>query len=376
MPLARASENWTLGSSTLTAELFMQCAGISMVHVPYKEGGNMNDWILRFPARRFVCRSAVAAAVLLVTVVNPGAAQTKADYPTKPVRYVIPFAVGGTNDVVGRIIAQKVSERFGQQVVVDNRGGAGGTIAAELVANAAPDGYTIFQGNPGPSTIAPSLYRNLPYDPIKDFVPVTLVSVAPLVLVVHPSLPVRNVRELVALAKSKPRGLNYATSSQGSINHLAMKLVEEATGIDLVDVPYKGTGAAMADLLSGQVHMTLAGIPPIQASLSAGRLRALAVSGAKRAELLPDIPSLVELGYQGVEAYTWTGLLLPRQTPASAVTRWYKETVNVLRDPTVKNRFQALGVESVGNTPAEFAAFLKAETAKWARAVKRAGISL
>lgn len=345
----------------------------------------MNNWIPRPPARRFVCRriwrehgcrGAVVAAVLTVTMVNPGAAQTKADYPTKPIRYLIPFAVGGTNDIVGRIVAQKLSERFGQQVVVDNRGGAGGTLAAEVVAHAVPDGYTILQGNPGPSTIAASLTRNLAYDPVKDFAPVTLMSVAPLVLVVHPSLPAKNVKEFIALAKSKPGRFNYATSSQGSINHLAMELLQEAAGIDVLQVPYKGTGAAMTDLLAGQVQMTLAGIPPIQEFLKTGRLRALAVSGAKRTELLPDIPSFVELGYRDVVAYTWTGLLLPSQTPSSIVTRWHNETVNVLREPAVRERFRALGVEGVGNTRAEFTVFLKDETAKWARAVKKAGINL
>jgi len=321
-------------------------------------------------------RTIAVAAALTLTAVFPAAAQTKADYPTKPIRYLVPFAVGGTNDIVGRIVAQKLSERFGHQVVVDNRGGAGGTLAAEVVAHAAPDGYTILQGNPGPSTIAASLTRNLAYDPVKDFVPVTLMTVAPLVLVVHPSLPSKNVKEFIALAKSKPGAFNYATSSQGSINHLAMELLQEAAGIEVLHIPYKGTGAAMTDLLAGQVQMTLAGIPPIQEFLNSGRLRALAVSGDKRTELLPSIPSFVELGYKDVVAYTWTGLLLPRQTPARIVTRLHEETLNVLRDPAVKERFRALGVEAVGNTPAEFAVFLKDETAKWARAVKKAGINL
>ena len=318
----------------------------------------------------------VAAALLTVNALSPAVAQTKADYPNKPVRYLVPFAVGGTNDIVGRIVAQRLSERFAQQVIVDNRGGAGGTLAAEVVARAVADGYTILQGNPGPSTIAASLSRNLAYDPVKDFAPVTLVSVAPLVLVVHPSLPAKNVREFVALAKSKPGRFSYATSSQGSINHLAMELLQEAAGIEVLHVPYKGTGAAMTDLLSGQIQMTLAGIPPVQEFLNTGRLRALAVSGAKRAELLPDTPSLVELGFADVEVYTWAGLLLPRQTPAGIVARWHTETINVLQEPAVKERFRALGVEAVGNTPAEFAVFLKSEIAKWARAVKKAGINL
>ena len=318
----------------------------------------------------------VAAALLTANALSPAAAQSKADYPSKPVRYLVPFAIGGTNDIVGRIVAQRLSERFGQQVIVDNRGGAGGTLAAEVVARAVADGYTILQGNPGPSTIAASLTRNLAYDPVKDFAPVTLVSVAPLVLVVHPSLPAKNVREFVALAKSKPGRFSYATSSQGSINHLAMELLQEAAGIEVLHVPYKGTGAAMTDLLSGQIQMTLAGIPPVQEFLNTGRLRALAVSGAKRAELLPDTPSLVELGFAEVEVYTWAGLLLPRQTPARIVARWHTEIINVLQEPAVKERFRALGVEAVGNTPAEFAVFLKAEIAKWARAVKKAGINL
>ena len=318
----------------------------------------------------------LAAALLGTTALQPAAGQTKSNYPNKPVRYLVPFAVGGTNDVVGRIVAQRLSERFGQQVIVDNRGGAGGTLAAEVVARAVADGYTILQGNPGPSTIAASLTRNLAYDPVKDFAPVTLVSVAPLVLVLHPSLPAKNVREFVALAKSKPGRFSYATSSQGSINHLAMELLQEAAGIEVLHVPYKGTGAAMTDLLSGQVQMTLAGIPPVQEFLNTGRLRALAVSGAKRAELLPETPSLVELGYPDVEVYTWAGLLLPRQTPAGIINRWHTETINVLQEPAVRERFRALGVEAVGNTPAEFAVFLKAEIAKWARAVKKAGINL
>ena len=319
---------------------------------------------------------AVTAAILALTLTHPSLAQTKAEYPTKPVRFLVPFAVGGTNDVVGRIVAQKLSERFRQQVIVDNRGGAGGTLAAEVVAHAAPDGYTILQGNPGPLTIAANLSRNLAYDPVKDFAPVTLVSVAPLVLVVHPSLAVKNIKEFIALAKSKPGRFSYATSSQGSINHLGMELLQEAAGIEVLHVPYKGTGAAMTDLIAGQVQMTLAGVPPVHEFLNSGRLRALAVSGAKRVELLPDIPSFVELGYRDVEVYTWTGLLLPRQTPASIVTRWYDETVSILREPAVLERFRALGVDPVGNTSAEFAAFLKAETVKWARAVKKAGINL
>ena len=333
--------------------------------------------VRRGTARERGCRMiAVVTAVLSIAAAGSSDANAQAGYPAKPVRYLVPFAIGGTNDIVGRIVAQKLSERFGQQVIVDNRGGAGGTLAAEVVARAAPDGYTILQGNPGPSTIAASLTRNLAYDPVKDFAPVMLVSVAPLVLVMHPSLPARNVKEFIALVKSNPGRFSYATSSQGSINHLAMELLQEAAGIDVLHVPYKGTGAAMTDLLSGQIQMTLAGIPPVQAFLNSGRLRALAVSGAKRTELLPDTPSFVELGYADVEVYTWAGLLLPRQTPASIVTRWHSETVNVLREPAVKERFRALGVEAVGNTPAEFAVFLKAEIAKWARAVKKAGINL
>jgi tripartite-type tricarboxylate transporter receptor subunit TctC len=307
---------------------------------------------------------------------EPVAAQAQADYPTKPVRYLIPFAVGGTNDIVGRIVAQRLSDRFRQPVIIDNRGGAGGTLAAEVVARSAADGYTILQGNPGPTTIAANLTRNLAYDPVKDFAPVTLVSVAPLVLVVHPSVSAKNVEELVALARTKPGSFNYATSSQGSINHLGMELFQDAAGIRLLQVPYKGTGAAMTDLLAGQINMTLAGIPPVMEFMNSGRLRALAVSGAKRAELLPQMPSFLELGYRDVEVYTWTGLMLPSRTPTSIISRWHEETLIVLREPAVKERFRSLGVEVVGNAPSEFAAFLKAETAKWARAVKKAGINL
>ena len=204
----------------------------------------------------------------------------------------------------------------------------------------------------------------------------TLASRAPMVLVVHPSVAARNVKELIALAKDKPRRFNYATSSQGSLNHLAIELFKEAAGIELMPVAYKGTGAAMTELLAGQIQMTLAGIPPVQEYISIGRLRALAVSSDTRTPLLPEVPSFVELGYRDVEAYTWTGLLLPRATPARIAMRLHDETVKVLQESVIRERFLGLGVDPVGNTPAEFSAFLKTETARWARAVKQAGMKV
>jgi len=326
--------------------------------------------------RRISIRTAAACLLAAATsfAAHDASAQTRADYPARPVRFLIPFAVGGTNDIVGRIVALKLTERVGQQFVVDNRGGAGGTLAAEVVARAAPDGYTILQGNPGPSAIAASLYRKLAYDPVKDFTPVTLVSRAPLVLVVHPSVPAKTFKEFLAAAKAPGARLNYASSSMGSVNHLTMELLKHAAGIQAVHVPYKGTGPAMTDLLAGQVQMTLAAIPAVQQHLAANRLRALASSGSQRTALLPDIPTIVEHGYADVEGYTWTGLLLPAGTPAAIVGRLHDETVRVLSDPEVKERFAAQGVEPVGNSPREFAAYIAAETKKWARAVKQAGV--
>jgi len=323
-------------------------------------------WIVR---RLLVILAAVAAPVPVAQL----HAQT---FPAKPVRIIVPFPAGGPADALARIVGEKLERSLGKPFVVDDKAGAGGNIGMEQGARAAPDGYTLVLAPVGNLTVAPALYAKLPYDPEKDFAPITVIADVPNVLIVHPSVPAKNVKEFIALAKSNPGRFSYATSSPGSINHLAMELLQEAAGIDVLHVPYKGTGAAMTDLLSGQIQMTLAGIPPVQEFLNTGRLRALAVSGAKRAELLPDTPSFVELGYGDVEVYTWTGLLLPSHTPTGIVTRWHSETVNVLREPAVKERFRALGVEPVGNTPAEFAAFLKAETAKWARAVKKAGINL
>jgi tripartite-type tricarboxylate transporter receptor subunit TctC len=319
---------------------------------------------------------AVRAAVLATLVLScaPVHAQTAAGYPVRPVRFLIPFAVGGTNDIVGRILAQKLTERFGQQFVVDNRGGAGGTLAAEVVARSAPDGYTILQGNPGPSAIAASLYPKLAYHPVKDFSPVTLVARAPMLLVVHPSVPARTLKELIVYGRTPGSRINYASSSLGSVNHLAMELLKHAAGINAVHIPYKGTGPAMADLLAGQVQTTIAAIPPVQQHLASGRLRALASSGSQRTPLLPEIPTIAENGYPDVEAYTWTGLLLPAGTPAAIVNRLHDETARIVREPDVRERFAAQGVEPVGNTPREFATYLEAETNRWARAVRQAGV--
>lgn len=296
-------------------------------------------------------------------------------YPDKPVRFIVPFAPGGGTDIVARIIAQKLNDAWGRPVIVDNRPGAGSTIGTELAVNAQPDGYTMVL-NSISLAFSATLYKALPYDAVRDLAPVTLVATQPNMLVVNPRLPVTSVRELVALAKSKPGTITYASGGSGSGPHLATELLKMLTGIDVTHVPYKGTGPALADLLSGQVQMMVAVTASALPHVKAGKLRALAVTGATRSAVVPDIPTVAEAGVTGYEFKTWYGIQVPARTPRAVIHRLNIEVSRILRLPEVIGRFSAAGLEASASTPEEFGALIRSEIAKWAKVVRASGTTV
>ena len=314
-----------------------------------------------------------AVSLVLVGATAPVVAQGPDNYPTKPVRILVGFPPGQATDIIARAVAQKLGDMWGQQVIVDNRPGAAGIIASELAAKATPDGYTLLMSSSGPLAINTGLYAKLPYDPVKDYEPITVTASVPLVLVVNPSLPVTSLKELVALAKSKPGQLNYASGGSGVTNHLAMELFKSAAGLEINHIPYKGSTPALTDLIAGQVPFMfetgLATIPLIKA----GKLRAIAVSSARRTVALPEVPTVAESGYRGFEAVAWVAFVAPAGIPAPVLSRLSADTLKILRMPDVRERFLGLGAEPVGNTPAEFRTYLRAEIAKWGKAVKDSG---
>ena len=308
------------------------------------------------------------AAVLLALSV-PAAAQ---DYPTKPIRLIIPFPPGGSNDVVGRMIALQLGERLGRQVIVDNRGGAGGIIGTEAASKAAPDGYTLLIISIA-HAVSPWLYK-LQYDPIKSFVPVSILASGPNVLVVHPSLGVHSVTELIALAKEKPGQLNYASAGIGSFQHLGGELFKLTAGIDMVHVPYKGGGPAMTDVLGGYTKIMFSSMVQTTPFVLNGQLRALGTSGARRNPALPDVPTIAEAGLPGYEATNWWGIVAPAGTPPEIVEKLHTEIAAVQESPKTKEQFAAQGADIVQMTSAEFGTFIEKEINKWERVVKEAGI--
>lgn len=295
-------------------------------------------------------------------------------YPSKPVRILVPYAPGGPYDDIARVVAQNLGELWGQAVVVDNRGGAGGMIGAEAVAKASPDGYTLLLGNSGPMTINPTLQPKMLYDAQKDFAPVTMVLSGQMVLVVHPSLPVKNVRELVRLAKAKPGQLNYASAGVGNLQHLGMELLQSLAGIKLNHVPYKGAAPAFIDLIAGQVDLMFANIVGALPHVKSGRVRALAVSSAKRAAVLPEVPSVAESGYPMFDATTWTGIFAPAATSKEIIVKLHDDIIKVLQRQSVRNRLAAQGSEVVAGTPEQLAAFMRTETALFAKIIRSANI--
>lgn len=294
-------------------------------------------------------------------------------YPSKPVRMIVPFAAGGILDIVARAVGERLSGSLGQQVVVDNRGGAGGAIGAEIAARAAPDGYTLLTGHIGTHAINVNLYPKLGYDPVKDFAPITLAAMFPLGLFVHPSVPAQSVSELIALAKSKPGQVNFASAGSGSPTHMAGEMLKAMARVDIVHVPYKGNAAALNDLLGGRVHMFFSNLVTAMPHARSGKLRAIAVSTAKRSPQAPELPTIAESGVPGYEVTNWIGMLAPAATPRAIVLKLNREIVAILNAPDMKERFRTQGVDLVGSTPDEFAAFIRSELAKWRKVVDESG---
>jgi tripartite-type tricarboxylate transporter receptor subunit TctC len=313
------------------------------------------------------CSFGLCVIALLAT---PGLhAQT---FPGKPVRLIAPFTAGGPVDITARILAQKLTEVWGQQVTVENRTGASGMIGAESVAKSPPDGYTLLV-NSSIHVIVPSLFAKMGYDPIRDFAPVTVVSSSPLLLVVAPALPVKNIKEFVALAKARPGALSFASSGSGSSTHLTAELFKTVTGTNMVHVPYKGQSQALTDVISGQVPFMFNSLPPVLEFVKAGRLRPLGITAGKRFAALPDVPTFAESGYKDLVTGSWYAVWAPARTPEAIVTKLNADIVKVISLPEVRNRILELGGEPVGNTPAEFDVFGKAEAARWAKVVKESG---
>jgi tripartite-type tricarboxylate transporter receptor subunit TctC len=302
-----------------------------------------------------------------------GLAQNGIAYPVKPLRFVVGQAPGGATDLVARTVAQKLTDVAGQTIIVENRTGAAGSIAAAFVAKSPPDGYTLLVVSSSYS-INPSLYPALPFDPVKDLAPVTLLAEAPFLLVVHPSMPVRTVKELVALAKSKPDALNFASGGMGSSGHLAGELFKSLAGIKMIHVPYKGAGPALIDVMAGQVHLTFASVISSLPHVRSGRLRALAVTSTRRSSALADLPTVSEAGVNGYSTTTWYGMLAPAATDAKIVGKLSADLKKALASPEVRNRLSSDGADAVGSSPEHFRNHLAAEMAKWRKLVQEAGI--
>jgi tripartite-type tricarboxylate transporter receptor subunit TctC len=313
-----------------------------------------------------------ARIALLVVATLCGLPSHAQDYPTHPVRVIVPFSPGGAVDGPMRIIAQELSKRLGQQVFVENKPGAGATIGSEIVAKAAPDGYTLLLASQT-NAISASLYRSLSFDPVDDFVPISLIGREPGVLVVNPSLPVRTLSEFIAYVKARPGKVDYASSGSGSGQHLFMALLASMTGIELNHVPYRGSGQSTTDLIAGVVAASIPGTAGMVGHIKAGKLRPLAVTGSKRSPQLPDVPTMVEAGVPGYEAYVWMGLLAPKGTPRAIIERLHRELVQALTTIEVKSHMEAAGIEIVGSTPAEFGAFFHSEKNRWAKVIKETG---
>lgn len=309
-------------------------------------------------------------ALSLAILCNLAAAQ---DYPARPVRFILPFPPGGGTDILGRLISDRLSASLGQPVVTENRGGAGGNVGAEVAARSAPDGYTIVLCAPS-LAISPSLYSKLNYDPVKDFAPISLVATVPNVLITHPSVPAQTLQEFIAHVRTKPGALNFGSGGNGTSNHLAGELFNIVTGTKLVHIPYKGVNLAMQDVLSGQIHLVVIGIPAAAPHIKAGRLRALGVIAPQRAAALPEVPTVAEAGLKDFEVTTWYGVLAPAGTPRPIITRLNGELVKIMHAPEMKEKLAASGTDPLTSTPEEFSAYLRQEIAKWGEVVRKANL--
>ncbi|MBX9903565.1 MAG: tripartite tricarboxylate transporter substrate binding protein [Burkholderiales bacterium] len=323
----------------------------------------------------FACLTALCAALFITLSVNmPATAAGQYQYPQRPVRLVIPYPPGGAGDIVGRLLGNSLGAAMGQQFVSDNRGGGGQIIATQISANAAPDGYTLFLAS-ATHSINPALRNNLPYDTLKAFAPITLVAESPLVFVVHPSLKAANIRELIALAKTQPGRLNYASSGPGTGGHMSVELLKSLTGIDLVHIPYKGAGPALVDVVAGQVQIICTSPLPAMPHVKAGRLRALGMTSLQRSPAHPDVPPVADT-VPGYQSTLWYALLAPASTPQAIVKKVHAETVKALAAPQMREQLLALGATPVGNSPQELQNFMRDEIAMWNKLVKQANIKL
>jgi tripartite-type tricarboxylate transporter receptor subunit TctC len=320
---------------------------------------------------RFASRALWALAWTLCT-----ALAMAQPYPAKPIRLVVPFPPGGSADIIGRTLAQRLAEQMGQPVVIENRAGASAIIGSDYVAKSPPDGYTLLLGNVGSMTIHPFLYANLPYDPVKDFAPVSLVGAVTSVVVVTASLPVNTIAELVAWAKANPGKLNFTSSGAGASTHLTGELLRLRSGIKMEHIGYKGSAPALVDLIAGNVQLMFENLPSVLPHIKAGRVRALATTAARRSPALPDVPTMIEAGYAGFDMVSWQGVLAPAGTPPEIVARLNAEIVKALQTREVRDGYAKLGVDVLGNTPEQFAAYIRQEQAKWSNIVRDAGIRL
>ena len=322
--------------------------------------------------------SVAIPAIVLAAVAHPAlvaGAETAKDYPNRPIRLIVPYPPGSsTNDILGRALAQRLSARLGQQVVVDNRSGAAGTMGSEMGAKAPPDGYTLLVAVASPLSVGPSVSKHLGYDTVRDFAPIARIAEIPYAMVVNPSVPASNIKELIALAKSRPGQLNFASSGTGGSPHLCSELFKAAAGVDIVHVPYKGAAQAMFDVLSGQVQMFCTGLTALSAHIKSGKVRALGLASLTRSAQMPELPTIAEQGLKGFEVSSWSGVAAPAKTPPAIVQPLYAEIAKVVEDPEMRSFMLSTGAEPALMGPDEFRAYIKADIAKWAKVVKAAGI--
>jgi tripartite-type tricarboxylate transporter receptor subunit TctC len=316
-----------------------------------------------------------ALAVALAAQCLAGAALA-ADYPSKPIRLVVPYAPGGGADSVARIVAKKVSENIGQPIVIENKGGAGSILGTDIVAKAEPDGYTLLLGQSGPISINPAIYKSLPYDPVKDFAPITMTTAYPYILVVNAELPAKSLQEFVALAKSKPGAMNYGSTGVGAANHLVAELFNSKAGLKMTHVPYRGTALAVGDLLGGQLTMVFGDPISVLAHIKSGKLRALAVTSLERSPVAPEVPTVAESGYPGFEALAWHGILAPAKTPPAVVKKLNEEIAKALGDPATRDLLVNQAMQTVGSTPEAFAAFIQNDIATWKAVAAAANVTV
>ena len=315
----------------------------------------------------------LVTTALLLAIAGPAAAQS---YPVKSIRWISPWPAGGANDIFSRAIGQKIAESLGQQVLVDNRPGAAGTIGSDIAAKAPADGYTLVMGSSPTHAIAPALYPALPYDPVRDFAAVTLVGSVPNVLVLHPSVPAKTVKEFIAVAKARPGKLNFASTGNGTSQHLSAELFKFMAGLDMVHIPYKGTAPALTELVAGQVDLAFENMPALIPHIQAGRLRALAVTTTKRSAVMPELPTIAEAALPGYDASVWFGVFAPAGTPRPVIDRLHGEILKALQTQDLKSRMIAMGTEVSGMGPDDFSAYVRKEIPKWANLVKAAGVKV